>query len=67
MYTDPIIDQIRKYREAYAERFKYDVKAMVEDLRKRQKDSGRPTVSREPIRTSTNASPAKATASGKST
>ena len=50
MYSDPIIDEIRKYREEYAARFKYDIKEMVADLKRRQKESGRPAVSRPPKR-----------------
>ena len=50
MYTDPIIDEIRKYRDQYAARFNYDVKAMLEDIRRRQKESGRKTVTRTPKR-----------------
>lgn len=50
MYTDPIIDEIRKFREEYAAHFKYDVKAMLADIRRRQKESGRKTVSRPPKR-----------------
>ncbi|MCK4761219.1 MAG: hypothetical protein KAW12_03405 [Candidatus Aminicenantes bacterium] len=33
---DPIIVEVRKAREAYAKKFKYDVKAMCLDLKKRQ-------------------------------
>jgi hypothetical protein len=40
--TDPIIEKIHKFREEYAKRFNYDVKAMFEDLRKRQ--AGNPNV-----------------------
>ena len=50
MYTDPVLDEIRAYREAYAAGFNYDVKAMVEDLRRREEASDRPAVSREPKR-----------------
>jgi hypothetical protein len=53
MYTDPIIDEIRKYRDQYAARFNYDVKAMLDDIRRRQKESGRKTVSRPPKRIAT--------------
>jgi len=45
MYTDPIIDEIRKFRDEYAARFNYDLKAMLDDIRRRQKESGRKTVS----------------------
>jgi len=48
MYTDPVIDEIRKHRDEFAAKFNYDVKAMVDDIRHRQKASGRPTVSRKP-------------------
>ena len=36
MYTDPIIEEIRKFRDEYAARFNYDVKAMLADIRRRQ-------------------------------
>jgi len=48
MYTDPIIDEIREFRDQYAARFNYDVKAMLDDIRRRQAESGRKTVSRPP-------------------
>ena len=44
MVDDPIIDEIHKYREEFARKFNYDLKAMVEDLMKRQKESGRKVV-----------------------
>ena len=50
MYTDPIIDEIREFRDQYAARFNYDVQAMLDDIRRRQKESGRKTVSRPPKR-----------------
>lgn len=50
MYTDPILDEIRKYRDDYAARFHYDVKAILEDMRRRQRESGRKSVSRPPKR-----------------
>ncbi|MEQ8210141.1 MAG: hypothetical protein RH917_09940 [Lacipirellulaceae bacterium] len=50
MYSDPVIDEIRKHRDEYAAKFNYDLKAMAEDIRRRQKESGRATVSREPKR-----------------
>jgi hypothetical protein len=43
---DPVLAEIRATREAYAERFAGDVKGMLADLRKRQKQSGRKVVSR---------------------
>lgn len=38
---DPIIDEIRRVREAYAARFNHDVEAIYEDIRKHQEQSGR--------------------------
>ena len=42
---DQVISEIRKIREAYAEKFNYDVYAMLRDLKERQSKSGRKTVS----------------------
>ena len=53
MYTDPIIEEIRNFRDTYAARFNYDVKAMLADVRRRQKESRRKTVSRPPKRIAT--------------
>jgi hypothetical protein len=44
MKLDPILAEIRAFREAYSERFKGDVTAMLADLRKRQELSGRRVV-----------------------
>jgi hypothetical protein len=45
MMQDEIVDQVRKLREQHAARFNYDLKAMVADARKRQKNSGHQVVS----------------------
>jgi hypothetical protein len=50
MKLDPVLAQIRKVREEYAAQFKGDVRAMMEDIRRRQKESGHATVAREPKR-----------------
>ena len=34
--NDPIIDEIRKYRDEHAKAFNYDLKLICEDLRKKQ-------------------------------
>jgi hypothetical protein len=34
---DPIISELRKVRDEYAARFNYDIDAMMEDLRKKEK------------------------------
>jgi hypothetical protein len=38
---DPWIEELRRHREEYAARFNYDIHKMVEDLRKRERASGR--------------------------
>ncbi|MGA2034869.1 MAG: hypothetical protein ABSG68_21675 [Thermoguttaceae bacterium] len=45
MEDDPIIAEIRKIREEHAKRFNFDVRAMGEDLRRRQFKGGRKVVS----------------------
>ena len=34
---DPIVEEIRKIREAHAARFRFDLHAICEDLRKKEK------------------------------
>jgi hypothetical protein len=48
MIRDEIVEQVRKAREQNAAKFNYDLKAIVADARKRQKDSGLPVVSFAP-------------------
>jgi hypothetical protein len=48
MWNDPIVEEVRKNREAYAARFNYDLKAMYEDLKKAEKKSKRKKVSFKP-------------------
>ena len=45
MNKDEIVNQVRQARERHAAKFNYDLKAMIADARKRQKDSGHPVVS----------------------
>ena len=40
-HTDPIIAELRAIWQAYAAQFDYDVEAIFEDIRARQKASGR--------------------------
>ena len=44
MTDDPILAEIRAFREEYARRFNYDLRAIVKDLRTRQEESGRKIV-----------------------
>jgi hypothetical protein len=50
MKPDSILSEIRRTREAYAEQFAGDIRAMLDDLRRRQKESGRVAVHRPPKR-----------------
>jgi hypothetical protein len=50
MIVDPIVEEVRKHREAYAKRFNYDLAAICRDLRKQQKASGEKVVSLPPKR-----------------
>ena len=43
-WHDPIVEEVRSAREAYAERLGFDVRAICEDLRRRQSESGHPVV-----------------------
>jgi len=45
MWEDPIVAEVRKIRQKLAAKFNYDIRAMVEDARKREKKSGHPIVS----------------------
>ena len=42
---DPIVEEVRRARDAHAQRFNYDLDAIVEDLKKREKELGLATVS----------------------
>ena len=50
MRLDPVLAQVRKVREEYAAQFKGNVRAMMDDIRQRQKESGYSTIAREPKR-----------------
>jgi len=44
-WSDPIVDEVRRARDAYAARFNYDLRAIYRDLKEREKRSGRTLVS----------------------
>jgi hypothetical protein len=44
-WSDPIVDEVRRARDAYAARFNYDLRAIVRDLREQEKRSGRKVAS----------------------
>jgi len=45
MWQDPIVKETRELREEYAVKFNHDPKAIFEDIRKRQSQTGRKLVS----------------------
>lgn len=47
---DPIVEEVRKGREAHAARFNYDLDAIFEDLKRREKEIGRELVTLQPKR-----------------
>ncbi len=44
-WSDPIVDEVRRARDAYAARFNYDLQAIFRDLKEQEKRSGRQIVS----------------------
>src|SRR5437868_2064311 len=38
--NDPIVDEVRRVRDAHAARFKYDLDAIFQDIKEREKKSG---------------------------
>jgi hypothetical protein len=40
VYIDPIIEELRRYRQAIAAKFNYDIDAIADDAQRRQKTSG---------------------------
>ncbi len=48
MWEDEIVDEVRKYREAYAAKFNFDLQAMYEDLKKAERKSKHQKVSFKP-------------------
>jgi hypothetical protein len=37
MWKDPIVEEIHRYREAHAKKFNYDMRAIYEDIKIKQK------------------------------
>jgi hypothetical protein len=52
VWKDPIVEETRKIRQQHAKQFNYDLRAIVDDLRKQQERSGRKYVRFEPRRPS---------------
>jgi hypothetical protein len=49
MIDDPIVEEVRKHRQENAAKFGYDVRAIAEDARKREKTSGHRIVNLQEI------------------
>lgn len=45
MWTDPIVEEIHKIREAHATKFNYDLLAIVRDYQRQQRQSRKKIVS----------------------
>jgi hypothetical protein len=45
---DPIIEEVRSFRDAHAKKFNYDLDAICEDLKRHQKNTGFPVVRLKP-------------------
>jgi hypothetical protein len=42
MQDDPIVEEVRRVREAYAAKFNYDLEAIFQDLKRQERESGGP-------------------------
>jgi hypothetical protein len=51
--NDPIVDEVRRVRDALAARFNYDLDAIFRDIKEQEKKSGRKYFSFEPRRVET--------------
>lgn len=52
--NDPIVDEVRKVRDAHAARFNYDLDAIFRDLKEQERNSGRKFVSFAPVKAEPN-------------
>ena len=52
MWKDPIVEEVRRIRQEHAKQFHYDLRAIVDDIRKHQEQTGRKYVRFEPRRPS---------------
>jgi hypothetical protein len=58
MTHDPIVEEVRRLRQAYAAQFDFDLDAMVRDLKTLEEKSGRQIVRLPPRKPSTHGSAA---------
>ena len=45
MFTDPIVEEVRRVRQEYAKQFNYDLHAIADDLRKQERQHAERLVS----------------------
>jgi hypothetical protein len=50
MWKDPIVEEVRRVRDAHAARFNYDLRAIYEDFKARERASNRQVVYLPPKR-----------------
>jgi len=50
MWRDPIVEEVRRWRQEYAAKLNHDLQAICRDLRERQEKSARKVVSLPPKR-----------------
>lgn len=55
MWHSEILEELHRIREEHAKSFNYDIKAICEDWRRKQAQSGMPFVTLTPARQSNNA------------
>ena len=55
--NDPIVDEVRRIRDAHAAMFNYDLDAIFQDIKEQEKKSGLKFVSYPPRRTEPNQPP----------
>ena len=48
MWTDEIVEDVRKLREEYASKFNYDLEAIYQDLKKQEQEGRHKVVSLPP-------------------
>ena len=49
-WTDPIVDEVRRVRDAHAAKYNYDLRAIFRDLKAKEAASGRKYLRYEPRR-----------------
>ena len=50
MWEDPIVEEVRKVREAHAAQFNFELRAIYRDLKEQERKSGKAFVSYQPRR-----------------